>query len=258
MEMIENVFYTDNNSLSQALDIYLPDAENFPVFVYFHGGGIEKGDKSDNRERCFYECLQKKGVAVLPANYSMYPHASFPDFLKDAAAAVAWAKKHMPEYGNVTGLFIGGSSAGGYISQMLCFDKKYLSIHKIDSDEISGYIFDAGQPTVHFNVLRERGIDPRRVVIDEDAPIYHIKDGRDYPPMQIFVAEDDMKNRYEQTQLLLSTLKHFEFDMSKIDYKYMKGYKHCKYTIESDENGHSAFADTVFEFINKYSKKGCK
>ena len=29
------------------LDLYLPDAEQFPVFVYFHGGGLESGSRAD-------------------------------------------------------------------------------------------------------------------------------------------------------------------------------------------------------------------
>lgn len=28
----------------QYLDIYLPECKKFPVFVYFHGGGLENGD----------------------------------------------------------------------------------------------------------------------------------------------------------------------------------------------------------------------
>lgn len=77
METIENVFYTSSKSLSQALDIYLPDCESFPVFIYFHGGGIEYGRKDDEREIVFYENLQKKGVAVISANYRMYPEAAY-------------------------------------------------------------------------------------------------------------------------------------------------------------------------------------
>ena len=39
MKKIENIFYRESSSPSQALDIYLPDAESFPGFVFFHGGG---------------------------------------------------------------------------------------------------------------------------------------------------------------------------------------------------------------------------
>ena len=57
---------------------------------------------------------------------------------------------------------------------MLCFDDKYLSACGVPADIIKGYVHDAGQPSTHFNVQRERGLDPRRVIIDEATPIYHI------------------------------------------------------------------------------------
>ena len=69
----------------------------------------------------------------------------------------------------------------------------------------------------HFNVLVERGFDSRRVIIDEAAPIYHITEGRNYPPMQIVVAENDRRNRNEQNALLVSTLKHFGCEEDKIE-----------------------------------------
>ena len=116
--------------------------------------------------------LVKKGVAVVSANYRMYSEAKYPEFINDSAAAIAWTMKNIKEYGEPLSFFIGGSSAGGYLSEMLCFDKKYLAQYGIDSDLINGYIHDAGQPIVHFNVLRARGIDSRRVIIDEAAPIF--------------------------------------------------------------------------------------
>ena len=249
MRIIEDIFYTSSNHIRQSLDLYLPDGDSFPVVVYFHGGGIVSG----NKKQPFLESLQKKGVAVISANYRLYPEASYPDFIKDAAAAVAWAFKNMPNYGEITSYFVGGSSAGGYLTQMLCFDKKYLKMHNIDSDSITGYIMDAGQPTSHFNVLKERGIDSRRVIIDETAPIYHITAGRDYAPMQIIVAENDMKNRAEQTALMIGTLKHLGCPEDKIDYRLMPGYKHVEYLNKFDENGNNVFADLVLNFVKKYS-----
>ncbi len=47
MKKINNIFYTENNTLRQMLDLYLPDYPSFPVFVYFHGGGLERGSKDD-------------------------------------------------------------------------------------------------------------------------------------------------------------------------------------------------------------------
>lgn len=248
MKIIENICYTNAQLPLQMLDLYLPDGDTFPVVIYFHGGGIVGGNKKER----FLKYLQAKGVAVISANYRLYPDAAYPEFIRDAASAVAWAYKHMPEYGEITGYFVGGSSAGGYLTQMLCFDKKYLKMHNIDSDQVTGYIMDAGQPTAHFNVLKERGIDSRRVIIDETAPIYHITANRDYAPMQIIVAENDMRNRAEQTALLISTLKHLGCAEEKIDFRFMPNCKHVEYINQFDENGNSVFADLIYDFVSKH------
>ena len=228
------------------LDIYLPDKDTFPVFVYFHGGGLESGSKSDNK---FFGALAEKGVAVISADYRMYPSAVFPEYIEDAAEVVSWVYSNIDTYGKVTGVFVGGSSAGGYLSQMLCFDKKYLAVYGIDSDKISGYIHDAGQPTTHYNILRERGLDTRRVIIDEAAPVYHITENRNYAPMQVIVSDNDMKNRLEQTNLLVSTLKHFGYDENKLDFRVIEDSSHCSYLDKQDENGEWFFADMIYEFI---------
>ena len=225
MKVIEDIYYTKEKHEMKMLDIYLPEAKAFPVFVYFHGGGIRSGSRKDY---VFFSQLAEKGIAVVSAEYRLYPEASYPEFLKDAAAAVAWVHNNMSEYGEVKGIFVGGSSAGGYLTQMLCFDKKYLGIYEIDADSIDGYIMDAGQPTVHFNILEERGIDSRRVIIDEAAPIFHINGERNYPKMLIIVADNDMENRYEQNLLMASTLKHFGFE-EKVNFKLMENHGHCEY-----------------------------
>lgn len=255
MEIKENIPYVLAGSPEQTLELYLPDCDTFPVFIYFHGGGLKRGEELLINKPRYLRYLQSKGVAVIRAEYRSYPDACYPDFIRDAASAVAWAKNHMSEYGNVTGYFVGGSSAGGYLTQMLCFDKKYLGKHNIDPDSIDGYLMDAGQPTTHFNVLKERGIDSRRVIIDEAAPLYHVSADRNYPPMQIIVAEHDIACRYEQTQLLMATLKNLGHPEEKIDYHFMPGYKHVGYSKATDENGEHVLGKMFYDFIMKYQKK---
>lgn len=215
--------------------------------MYFHGGGLEHGDKAHEKYRVFFENMTENGIAVVSANYRMYPQAKYPDFLVDAAEAVAWVYRNINDYGTVTNIFVGGSSAGGYISQMLCFDDSWLAEHGLRPKDFGGFIHDAGQPTCHFNVLRERGIDTRRVIIDASAPLYHVKADQDYPPMLIIVSDNDMENRYEQTMLLVSTLAHFGY-AEKVAHKVMNG-KHCAYVKDIDENGKSVFGQIVIPFI---------
>jgi len=236
---------------AQRLDIHLPETDTFPLFVYFHGGGLEAGDKS--RPEVLYKYLTDRGIAVVTANYRMYPEARYPDFVEDAAAVVAWVFDNMEKYGNVKGVYLGGSSAGGYLSMMLCFDRRWLGKYNINAMRINGFVHDAGQPTCHYNVLRERGIDTRRVMIDDSAPIYHIGVEDQYPPMLVIVSDDDMKNRYEQTMLMMSTFKHFEYDMSKIQLKVMHG-KHCAYVSRLDDDGDSILGKIVCEYIGSFNQ----
>lgn len=228
MKVIKDICYSSIGHESQKLDLYLPESEEFSVFVYFHGGGLEKGDKFCDKSREMVEYFADKNIALVSANYRMYPNAVYPEFILDAAAAVAWVFENIGEYGKCDKIYVGGSSAGAYLSMMLCFDKKWLAPYKISLSDIAGYIHDAGQPTAHFNVLRERGVDSKRVIIDETSPIYHVGNAEAYSPMLILVSTNDMENRYEQNVLLHSTMKHFGYDMSKVDFKYLEG-THCNY-----------------------------
>ena len=243
MKNFNDLCYNEAHQLY--LDVHLPKAHTFPVLIYFHGGGLERGDKS--RAEVFFESMTNRGIAVVSANYRMYPDAKYPEFVFDAAEAVSWVFQNIHRFGNAEKIFVGGSSAGGYLSQMLCYDESYLKHFGISLSSIAGFILDAGQPTCHFRILKERGIDSRRVIVDESAPLYHIEEGKAYPPMQIIVSDQDMQNRYEQTMLLVSTLKHFGYE-ELVSLVVMKG-KHCAYVKRMDENGENVFTNIVAPFI---------
>lgn len=248
MKTISDVCYSQKHN--QYLDIHLPEQDAFSVFVYFHGGGLENGDKATANHFASY--LTDRGIAVVSANYRMYPDAKYPEFLEDSAEAVAWVMANMKQYGQIQGIYVGGSSAGGYISMMLCFDRRWLAEYGISPMDISGFVHDAGQPTCHFNVLRERGIDTRRVMIDDSAPLYHIGADPEYPPMIVIVSDNDMENRYEQTVLLMSTLKHFGHTEG-VRMQLMHG-KHCAYVKAIGEDGINVFGKIVCRFIQE---NGC-
>lgn len=245
MKVIKDICYVPDGNPSNTLDIYLPEAEEFKVFIYFHGGGLEGGDKIDAEPFAGY--MVQNGIAVVSCNYRMYPSAVYPEFIRDTAAAIGWVFGNISAYGTASEIYAGGSSAGGYLSMMICFDKKYLSVYGIQPKDIAGFIHDAGQPTKHFNILREEGIDPGRVIIDEAAPIYHVGCETEYPPMLFILAENDMENRYEQTMLMISALKHFGLDKD-VSLKILSG-EHCQYISAENKNGENEFASAVIDFI---------
>lgn len=246
MKLITDVAYGTHPR--QKLDWYLPDSTGFPLMVYIHGGGLEGGRKEEMTAAGTQ--LAEAGIGFVSVEYRLYPDAKYPEFIEDAAQAVAWVKAHRAEYGAGNALYVGGSSAGGYLSMMLCFDPQWLAPYGIDPADITGWIHDAGQPTTHFNVLRERGVDTRRLIVDEAAPLYHIGTAKRLAPMLFIVSDNDMENRLEQTTLVLSTLKHFRYDESRIQLKVMHG-GHCHYVVIPKEDGTNAFADIVQEYITK-------
>lgn len=247
MKRIENIRYANKHE-QQVLDLYIPDCDSFKVFIYLHGGGMESEKKDDYIKHGNY--LASQGHAAVIINYRLYPNAKYPEFIEDSAAAISWVFNNIESYGTQKGIYVGGSSAGGYLSMMLCFNKSFLKPYGISPMDISGFFHDAGQPTAHFNVLRERGIDSRRVIVDETAPLYYVGVDEKYPPMRLIVSDNDMEGRPEQMNLLAATLNHFGHTES-FDFKLMHG-EHCHYVHETDEDGVPNLAKMIDEFLNEY------
>lgn len=240
MQKFENISYGN-----EKLDLYLPENKDFDLFVYYHGGGLERGDKASRPH--IFEHFVSCGVAVASVEYRKFPDAQYPDFIEDAAQSVAWLKENISAYGNCKRMFVGGSSAGGYLSMMLCFDGRWLGKYGIDPIDIDGFVHDAGQPTKHYKILRAQGIDSRRVIVDETAPLYYVGMAEKYPPMLFIVSDNDMENRLEQTQLMISTLRHFGHEAA---LKICHG-KHVEYVKAINEDGTSPLAAMVLEFIDQ-------
>lgn len=227
------------------LDAYLPESPCRGTLVFFHGGGLEAGSR-EGLDVPDVARLTDAGFAVVKPDYRKYPDARFPDFIEDAAAAVGWVKRNAADWGGER-LFVGGSSAGGYLSQMLCFDGRYLAAQGMSPKDIHGWIFDAGQPAVHYNILRERGVSPLAVRVDEAAPLYFVGPYDGLAPMLIFAAEHDMPGRLAQNRLLVDAMENFGYPPEQHRFVYMAGWKHCEY------NGHACYDDEILRFLEDVS-----
>jgi len=203
-------YYPDSVSKKDAyigsqcvLNFYYPKGlKNYPTIVWFHGGGITGGAKE------IPKALMDKGFAVIGVGYRLSPKAKAPAYINDAAAAVAWAFKHIGEYGgNPDLLFVSGHSAGGYLGMMLAFDKKYLAKYQIDANKIAGLIPFSGQAITHFTIRNERGIKDTQPTIDEFAPLYFVRE--DAPRTLLITGDREMEllGRYEENAYLLRMLK---------------------------------------------------
>ena len=111
----------------QSLDIYAPrDARDAPVLVFFYGGSWNSGRRQDYAfaGRAF----AAQGFVTVVADYRLLPEVHYPAFVEDGAAAVAWTRAHIGQYGgDAARIGVTGHSAGAYIAMMLALDPRWLA-----------------------------------------------------------------------------------------------------------------------------------
>ncbi len=177
------------------LDLRYPtDSTDFATIVYFHGGGLEFGEKH------FLDAWDNQGVAVVTANYRMYPKVNNPVYTQDAAAAVAWTMQHIEDYGgDPSRIYVTGHSAGGYLASMIGLDTTYLAEHGLHPDSLAGLIPFSGHTITHFTPRKERGLAWNNVVVDRYAPIAHLRVSD--LPIVLVTGDREMElfGRYEET-----------------------------------------------------------
>lgn len=198
------------------LDIYYPrNQKGFATIIWFHGGGLVAGNKE------FPKALQEQGFCIVSPNYRFYPKIKSPKYIEDAAAAVAWVFKNIHTYGgDSTLIFLSGHSAGGYLDMMVGLDKRWLGDHGINANRIAGLIPFSGHTITHFTIREERGIPGTQAVVDELAPLYHVRP--DAPPLLLITGdrELEMLGRYEENAYMMRMMKlaghqetrHYELD----------------------------------------------
>jgi acetyl esterase/lipase len=126
------------------LDVYHPaGVGSAPVVVFFYGGAWISG------ERAWYryagEALSRHGVVVIIPDYRKSPQAQLPDFMDDAARAVAWTRANAASYGgDPAHLFVMGHSAGAHIGGLLATDARYLARVNMKPRDLAGFIGLAG------------------------------------------------------------------------------------------------------------------
>ncbi len=185
------------------LDIYYPKgAQGYATIVWFHGGGLTGGNKE------IPDYLKEKGVCVVAPNYRLNPKVHAPKYIEDAAAAVAWVFNNIANYGGDPSLiFVSGHSAGGYLASMVGLDKRWLNVHEIDANKIAGLIPFSGHTITHFTIRKERGIPGTQPIVDEMAPLFHVR--ADAPPLLLITGdrELEMMGRYEENAYMMRMMK---------------------------------------------------
>jgi len=230
---INDVRYTDTRDYRCAYDLYLPVTDApVPVLIYFYGGGLTTGKKGAIRP--IPQALAEQGIAVVMPDYRLMPDVCYPAFIEDAADAVAHAMAHVGEYCRPTRFYVGGHSAGCYLSMMLAFDRHYLADRGIDAAALGGYVLLSGGTTKHFAILAQEGQDNRALRIDETCVLWHLRP--DGAPLFVVSGDSDMPTRCAENRLFVSALKRYGY-ASPIVYREYDGVSHSDFVRVSAKTG---------------------
>ncbi len=188
------------------LDLYAPaGAKDLPCLLWFHGGALIEGSKSDPGTVATCRALASEGILVASAEYRFSPTVKYPAYLQDAAAAVAWMHQHAAEHGgNPARLFVGGHSAGGYLTAMLALEEHLLSAVGVKRSDLSGFISVSGPMTTPDAVCEERGLPKGAVTADDAAPIKHVR--ANTPPWLVLYADGDTPARIAENRNMIEAL----------------------------------------------------
>lgn len=205
-ERVEGVAYGDGPR--RKLDVYRPSEMRgpAPVVVFFYGGNWVGGERADYA--FVGRALAARGIVTVIADYRLHPEVSYPDFLRDAAQAVAWARREAARYGgDPRRLFVMGHSAGAYNAAMVALDGRWLKEQGMAPADLRGWIGLAGpydflpienpttKPVFHFPDTPQ-----------DSQPIRHVSAAA--PPVLLIAAhQDKLVNPQRNTGRLAASLR---------------------------------------------------
>jgi len=189
------------------LDIYRPKTDApAPVVMFVHGGGLVQGDKQLYAR--LGEYLSAQGFVAVVPNHRLSPDVSHPAHVEDIVAAFAWVHANVARHGgDPSRILVMGHSAGAYLAALMGMDPRYLAKHGLTASSIRAVVPISG----FFHVERIAVERPKTVWGSERAtwleasPARYVR--RDVPPMLLLYAQNDTKERRQESLDLAAALR---------------------------------------------------
>ena len=237
------------------LDLTVPTrTRDFPTLVWFHGGGLEHGDKSTSIAQSVVKRFTDSGIAVASVNYRLSPRVHYPAYVEDAAAAVAFIRRNIEKWGgDPRRVFVSGHSAGAYLTTMLAVAPEHLERQGIQPGDLAGYIPVSGQMMTHYTIRKERGLPKDQPLIDAAAPVWFANHYT--PPLLCIWGGQDMPTRAEENEYFVAVMKNA--GNKAIEKLMVPGRTHT--TIASQiEQPQDPVAQTMEQFIKQHRSSGAQ
>ncbi len=108
-----------------------------PVFVWFHGGGFQTGDKSEfwKKNAAMLDAYQEAGFAVASCNYPLLSEdIDHLEIARHCARAIQFVRSQSEDWKvDADRIVCGGASAGAIISEYLAYQDDYAVLESDDA-----------------------------------------------------------------------------------------------------------------------------
>ena len=218
-QALTDVSYCSMDGQPQKMDIYFPNSGGaWPVFLYVHGGGWDKGDKA---EGAGWKFLNEKGYLVVSVNYRLAAYnVKFPAMIQDVKCAVRYLRAHAGEYNLDPNRFAAlGASAGGHLVALLGTSDKsagwdvgeYLDqssrVQAVVAEAVFSDFTKAMPNSISMAIYFALGELPGNTttILSAASPVTYVTP--DDPPFLIIHGEKDGYSPVEQAETLDAKLK---------------------------------------------------
>ena len=209
----KDILYGDEPS--QDLDVYYPKplaqamktqsaiTNSYPMVVFVHGGSWESGSKE---QYAFVgQSLAQAGYVTAVINYRKAPDHVYPDYVKDAAQAIAWSINNAVSlHADPARLAVMGHSAGAFNAVAAVANEDFLAPYGVKPTDIATVVGIAGPYSYDFRKFSSASAFGANATPDQVMPDRQIKGAQ--PPYLLLTAEKDQMvhatNTTKMTQAL--------------------------------------------------------
>ena len=248
-------------------DLYLhknikPDSEA-PLLLLVHGGAWMGGSRSDMAYACKY--YGKKGCITATMDYSLvsekHPEVTIKTMLDEIAACTAALKKQLEKEGyRVSGMAIGGTSAGGHLSMLYAYSRGKESaipiafvFEKVGPVSVTKDFWDEKTAAALIGYGAGVQVDPKKLDTPEVieaanslSPLHFIKD--DTPPTILAYGGRDNLVKTVHRDRLIKALEEHHIPNVRIDFP------NSDHALWNDPDCVEQFRKAVLEYCEKYLK----
>lgn len=211
--------YAEPKNERQMLDVYAPkEGKNLPVVVWIHGGGWQRGDKSEVHKKP--QAFADKGFIFVSINYRLLPKATIKQMAEDVAKAIRWVYDHAKDYGGDSNtIIVMGHSAGAQLAALVCTNDTYLKAEGLALSTIKACVpvdGDTYDVAMQIRTVEERRAKIYRIKFGDEqmqtelSAVTHVAKGKSIPPFLILHVADHPETK-AQSQRLVKVLQEAGF-----------------------------------------------